>query len=250
MFKKFFNSLRVWWYNRGKTYEPPQEESIQETTEEPVAEPVKIPVVGANLAWCPFAVKGTGMKVQGKYECGHPRGAVVHFTAGQCDTEQHAKDSLSWGIGEGYAFFVIGPTGVIYQSFPLTHWGHHAGSSSYEGLGSGLSKHLVGIEIACAGMVDNAGKAWFGKRFSADRLRHSEKKANIQAGTYVMYTQEQEASLMKLLVWLYQNNPSVFEIKYIVGHDEIAPTRKNDPGASLSMTMPELRAKVMELCKS
>ena len=233
MFKKLINSIRIWWYNRGKTYTPP-------STSPEVPEP-QVPHIGNQSAWYPKAVKGTGMKVQGPYRKGSPEGAVVHFTAGQCDTEQHAKDTLSWGIGEGYAFFVIGPTGVVYQNFPLSHWGHHAGTSSHPELGSSLSKYLVGIEVACAGMVDSNGKAWFGKTFSADRLRKSAKNANIQAGTYVKYTEAQEAALVELLVWLKKNDPSVFQVKYILGHDEIAPSRKDDPGASLSMTMPELR---------
>lgn len=238
--KKLFNAIKRWWYNRGKTYEPPVEKP--QVKPEPQKPEHKI-----CESWYPKAVKGTGMKVQGKYDKGYPIGAVVHFTAGQCDTEQHAKDSLSWGIGEGYAFFVIGPTGVVYQNFPLTHWGHHAGSSSYPGIGSGLSNKLVGIEVACAGMVSSSGKSWFGKTFSSDRIRYSEKKANIQPGYYVKYTEAQEKALVELLVWMKKNNPDVFDVKYILGHDEIAPSRKNDPGASLSMTMPELREKIKRL---
>lgn len=236
MFSRIFNSIKKWWYNRGVVIppEPPKYENPEDTHE--------IPNVGTNLLWYPKAVKGSGMKVQGEYANGYPVGAVVHFTAGQCDTEQHAKDSLSWGIREGYAFFVIGPTGVVYQNFPLSHWGYHAGVSSYPGLGSGVSSKLVGIEVVCAGMVSAQGESWFGKVFAADRLRKVKEEANIQAGTYVKYTPEQEDALIALLVWLKKNNPGVFDIQYIVGHDEVSPSRKNDPGGSLSMTMAELRA--------
>lgn len=236
MFSRIFNSIKKWWYNRGAIIPPVvPERNNQGGTQETHGG-------GVNLLWYPKAIKGSGMRVQGWYANGYPVGAVVHFTAGQCDTEQHAKDSLSWGIGEGYTFFVIGPTGVVYQNFPLSHWGYHAGASSYPGLGSGVSSKLVGIEVACAGMVSDQGGAWFGKLFAADRLRKVKKGANIQDGTYVKYTPEQEEALIALLVWLKKNNPRVFDIQYIVGHDEVSPNRKNDPGGSLSMTMAELRA--------
>lgn len=201
--------------------------------------------VGAKLLWVPFAdTSGKKMKAQGTYSKGYPEGATVHFTAGQCDTESDAVGSADWGVSQGYAFFVIGPTGKLYQRLPLNQWGHHAGTSSWPGLGSSLSKRLVGIEVACAGKVDSNGKAWFGKTFPKEKLRVSPSKHNIQGGTYVKYTAAQEETLIRLLLWLKANNPEVFNFDYVLGHDEIAPSRKNDPGASLSVTMPELREKL------
>lgn len=246
MFSKIFNKLKVWWYNRGKTFEPPKE-PVNSTPLPPKVPPPVDP--DKVMLWYPKAVKGTGMKVQGEYKHKYPAGAVVHFTAGHCETESDAKGALNWGIQQGYAYFVIGPTGVVYQNFPLSHWGHHAGISSHPELGSGLSSKLVGIEVTCAGKVDSNGKAWFGKKYSSDRLRISSNKDNIQAGTYVKYTPAQEQALTELLVWLKLNNPGVFSVDYIVGHDEISPSRKNDPGASLSMTMPNYRAMIKTLVK-
>jgi len=49
-----------------------------------------------------------------------------------------------------------------------------------------------------------------------------------------------------------RNNPDVFELKCVLGHDEVAGkkgigyNRKNDPGAALSMTMTEFRNKLDE----
>lgn len=244
MFAKLFNALKRWWYNRAPVATVPPEIPVDPVKPEP-----QTPVIGNGDLWYPLAVKGTGMKMQGEYRKGYPEGAVVHFTAGRCDTEQEAKDSLSWGIGEGYMFFVIGPTGVVYQNFPLSHWGHHAGSSSHPDLGSSVSKYLVGIEVACAGRVDDNGKAWFNKYYPSERLRTVKASGNRQAGTYVKYTEAQEKALRDLLVWLHKNNPSVFKIDLILGHDEVSPGRKNDPGGSLSVTMPELRNEIALLSK-
>ncbi|MEN0059583.1 MAG: N-acetylmuramoyl-L-alanine amidase [Bdellovibrio sp.] len=206
-------------------------------------------VTGKFEIWYPKAVRNhLGiMKTKGTYRNGYPEGAIVHATAGHCDSEQDAINSLKWGIDQGLAFFVIGPTGKVYQNFPLSHWGNHAGVSNWLNLGSSVSQYLVGIEVACANKVDENGTAWFGKTYGINRLRVSEKKENIKAGTYVKYTKEQELALLDLLVWLKKNNPTVFSITNIAGHDEVSPGRKDDPGASLSMTMPELRMKVGNL---
>lgn len=251
MFAKLFQKIKRWWYNRAPaavapTPEPQRPEPPAPTIPDATPEP-QVPIIGNNDLWYPKAVKGSGMKMQGRYRKGHPEGAIVHFTAGRCNTEQEAKDSLAWGIDSGYTFFVIGPTGVVYQNFPLSHWGHHAGSSSWPGLGSGVSNYLVGIEVACAGKVDSNGKSWFNVTYPPERLRTVSAKDNRQAGTYVKYTPEQEKALIDLLVWLKRNNPKVFRTDLILGHDSVSPGRKNDPGGSLSMTIPELQKLIAEL---
>lgn len=200
---------------------------------------------GKKLLWYPGAVRlDFTMKTVGEYRKKYPEGAVVHFTAGRCDTEADMIASMRWGFGEGYCFFGIGPTGVVYQAAPLNRWGHHAGKSSWPSLGSSLSQYLVGIEVASAGRLDSANKSWFGKTYSQDRVRDVKAEANRVAGKYVKYTDEQEESLMGLLTWLAMNNPDVFSFDLVLGHDEVSPGRKNDPGGALSMTMPELRKKL------
>lgn len=242
MFTKIFNAIKRWWYNRAPTSHVPPEVPTDPVKPEP-----QTPMIGNGELWYPKAVKGSGMKKQGEYRKGYPEGAVVHFTAGRCDTEREAQDSLQWGVDSGYTFFVIGPTGVVYQNFPLSHWGHHAGASSHPELGSSVSKYLVGIEVACAGRVDSNGKAWFNKIYAPERLRTVTAGANRQAGTYVKYTEAQEDALVELLVWLKKNNPQIFRTDLILGHDEVSPGRKNDPGGSLSVTMPQLRRNIADL---
>lgn len=194
---------------------------------------------GQKLLSCPFANKSTSHITRGRFRKGYPEGVIVHWTSGHCDTELDAFNSVKGGKSDGYAFWAIGPTGVVYQTHQLDRWGYHAGKSTWPRLGSSVSQYLLGIEMVCAGKVDASGKSWFGKKYSADRLRQGPKEDNCAAGYYVKYTQAQEEALENLILWLKRNNPDVFSLDLVLGHDSVSPGRKTDPGWSLSMTIPE-----------
>lgn len=198
-----------------------------------------IPTIQVPSMLVPWAViPERKMETKIQYADNYPVGAVIHFTAGRDQTEQDALDSYHWGCDNSYVYFIIGPTGKLYQGFPLSRGGPHAGVSEWKGLGKNVSTKLVGIEIACAGKLDKWGRSWFRKQYTEDQIRNGFKK----------FTPEQEEALIKLLVWLKKNNPKVFNIDYILGHEEVSPGRKPDPGYSLSMSMDELRAKIKSLC--
>jgi len=205
---------------------------------------------GAGLLWHPLAkIHKLRMKTHGKYAGGYPRGAIVHFTAG------NRPGSLDWGIAQGYCYLMIDGQGTIQQAHPIDEYGWHAGASAYPGLKGSVSDELVGIEIASAGKLEkvvvagqNRYKAWFhkssGEYFFDQDVRFSQARANIIEGWYHKYTEAQEATLISLLKWLKHNDPTgQFSFDFVLGHDEVASPhgRKQDPGASLSMTMPELR---------
>src|SRR6185295_9948916 len=68
---------------------------------------------------------GVRMRVRGDYPQGFPIGAIVHSTDGR---PNDGKQSTEFGASEGkFAYFVIGRTGNVYQSFSLKNWGEHAG---------------------------------------------------------------------------------------------------------------------------
>lgn len=141
-------------------------------------------------------------------------------------------------------YFAIDRDGNIGQNFSLDRWGYHAGKSKWPILGTGVSKQLVGIEVCCPGTLDHNGEAWFGVRYGSEDYRRVKSSGNVRAGVYHRFTQHQERALERLLIWLKTNNPSVFQLDLVLGHDEVSPGRKNDPGGSLSCTMPEFRRKL------
>lgn len=201
--------------------------------------------------WCPFAtITDFRMNTQGFYPKKYPQGAIVHFTAGWDRDERDALNSQKYGAEQGYGFFMIGPTGKIYQSATLNRYAWHAGESKWPGLGSNVSRYLVGIEIANAGTLTKKGDkfvSWFGNEYLEQQVRYSKGTDEHPAGYYRKYTPEQEASLIKLLLWLKKNNPDVFSFDYVLGHSEVSGMkglgrwRKSDPGAALSVSMAELR---------
>jgi len=201
-----------------------------------------------GLLWCPLAeIPERRMKTRGGYESGQPEGAVIHYTSGQS-----AKTSLNWGRKQGYCYFIIDRDGIIYQSFPLNRWGYHAGKSLCPVTDrSSVSKYYVGIELASAGKLskinDDRYKSWFGNVYKGEEVRSHPGGANIVAGSYHVFTEEQEDALIKLLCWLKKNSKS-FDFNRVFGHDEICDPlgRKCDPGAALSVTMPEFRGKLVE----
>lgn len=200
-----------------------------------------------KLAWYPLAAtnKDLVMKSKGKYANNYPVGAVVHFTAGHFSGGLNkAIDSIEGGIKNGYNFMVISYDGKVVQACPLTDWGYHAGKSSWPGLGESVSSKLVGIEINCAGKLEKRGDkyyTWFNLEIPQSDVRHVAAKDNVQAGYYHKYSKEQEDALVELLLWMKSNNPDIFSFDFVLGHDEVAPDRKNDPGGSLSVSMPEFR---------
>jgi hypothetical protein len=212
------------------------------------------------------------MKTVGYYKNHFPEGAIIHFTAGRSRNskmggKRNLKSHFEMGIQETlthckeqkFSFFVIDRDGNVYQQFPLDRWGYHAGESSWPGLHSTVSNELVGIEVMCAGQLSRIPKtmqfkAWFTDLkkgdlpFSYDEVSEWGDVKNVKAGAYHRFTAAQIQSLKDLLIWMKNAAPNeCFKLDYVLGHDEVAPSRKSDPGGSLGMTMEDFREKLKEM---
>lgn len=205
---------------------------------------------GRKLLRCPFATTQglPNARTRGKYSKGYPEGAIVHFTAGS--HRQKDSDALQLQVDNGHVYFVVTPTGEILQNFPLDRWGYHAGPSRWDGFENGVNDNMVGIEVMCPGKLNGNRAPWYnkGRSFPESECRQVASTDQIEGGWYRKFSEPQEQSLRKLILWLHSNNPAVFKLKYVLGHDEVSGPlglgrrRKNDPGGSLSVTMEDFRS--------
>lgn len=180
-----------------------------------------------------YRVPGVKYKTH-KYAKGGPEGLVVHYTVSG-RAAQNAKNVMAGMQKDGYGCMVMDEDGVIYipEDYHIFEdAAAHAGTSSWNGI-SGMNSHFMGMEI-CNWGTD-------GKKRGAKDLRTVKKEANRKAGTYQKYTEAQEKALVNFCLWAKAHCP-LFSFDNVVGHDEIAPKRKSDPGGSLSKTLPEFRA--------
>jgi len=191
------------------------------------------------------------METKGEYRTpsGEARGLVVHFTAGR--NENGAADGINGVKGlaaRGLGCMFMDYDGVIYKSKDqkLNQVAYHAGSSQWKGK-KGVSLYCMGMEICCPGKVNENGQSWFGKAYPLQDTRLIEEKTdNIKKGRYVKFSEAQEHSLVNFILWQMDVNPE-FSLDWVVGHDEIAPSRKSDPGGSLSVSMPRFRSYLKSL---
>lgn len=193
----------------------------------------------------PFATQfDCKMKVQGKYPRKFPEGLIVHYTAGLGT----ARGTNEYCAGQGYTLMTIGKDGELVQSSPLDSWGYHCGN--------GFQDTCLGIEITCAGRLEKKadGKfwSWFDTEIPKENVRHIDDTDEQINGYYEKYTPEQEATLIKLCLWLRDNGKGIFKLENVIGHDESCSRtgdrgRKSDPGGSLSSLMPAFRTKLKTL---
>lgn len=172
-----------------------------------------------------------------------PRYLVMHYTAGRSARE--SIDFLATKAAKASAHVVIGRDGAITQMVPFDRVAWHAGKSQWEGI-SGLNSHSLGIELDNAGLMKrtSSGKwlAWFGATYPesevAEAMHKNEKDEGVVRGWHE-YTPKQLEAALELAALLV----STYGIRDVIGHDDISPGRKQDPGPVFPMA--SFRSKVM-----
>ena len=165
-----------------------------------------------------------GGKVEHKY-------LVMHYTA-----SPNAESAIRWlsdRRSNASAHVVVGKDGSITQLVPFDRVAWHAGISSWEGL-NGLNLYSLGIELDNAGKLERRGerwRAWFGREYaSADVIEAVHKNETRSAGWDIFPSEQIEAAL-EVSTSLVQR----YGLVDLVGHDDIAPGRKVDPGPAFPM---------------
>jgi N-acetylmuramoyl-L-alanine amidase len=146
---------------------------------------------------------------------------VIHFTAGA--TGESSIDYWKQ-LGNGVcAHIVIERDGTVKQVRPFNQTCGHAGQSAWHGFRN-LNSCSIGIELA------NGGDS-YPTKFSAlppTTAKHKNGGPVTQWETYPVAQLVACEQVSKALVARYN-------LDDVVGHDDIAPNRKNDPGPAFPM---------------
>lgn len=156
---------------------------------------------------------------------------VIHYTAG--GSVDGSIRTLTDAASSASAHLVIGRDGSITQLVPFDRVAWHAGRSEWAGL-SGLNQYAIGIELDNAGRLMRTGTkwhAWFGREYdSNDVVEATHKNETSPTGWHLYPSAQIEAThlVAQLLVRRYK-------LRDVVGHDDIAPYRKCDPGPAFQL---------------
>ncbi len=176
----------------------------------------------------------------GRFAAGACRYVIIHYTAGggANGTVSHFQRRAA----RCSAHLVIDRDGSITQMVPFDRIAWHAGRSQWHGL-SGLNRHSIGIELCNWGPLRGHPGAWRTEvggyaiddalvEVAAHRNEHRER------GWEVFPHAQVEAALAAAQALVFQ-----YGLTDVLGHDDIAPARKIDPGPGFPMRW--LRGKVV-----
>jgi N-acetylmuramoyl-L-alanine amidase len=160
-----------------------------------------------------------------------PEAIILHYTAGPSLTR--AVATLTSPRHRASANVVVGPDGRVTQLVSFNRQAWHAGTSVWDGRPS-LNKWSVGIEMVNPGWLKRkpvpGGHAWFtwwGDLVpDADVIVCQHKHGGKVLGWRV-YPEAQIAATYAVCAALCDKYP---DIRLLLGHDDIAPGRKHDPG--------------------
>lgn len=149
---------------------------------------------------------------------------VIHFTSGAS-----AESSIEfWRTPDAKgasAHIVIDRDGKVFQTRPFNLTCGHAGKSSWKGH-TGLNSCSIGIELANAGDSEALAKRW--SKLPLVEARHKNGGPVQKWEAYPVAQLAACEAVSKALVARYK-------LDDVVGHEDIAPARKNDPGPAFPM---------------
>jgi N-acetyl-anhydromuramyl-L-alanine amidase AmpD len=168
----------------------------------------------------------------GRFPSNLPDTLVIHYTAGA--SLESSVATLCDPLSKASAHLVVGRDGAVVQLVPFGEISWHAGASSL-GPRIGLNRYSIGIEMDNAGRLTPTASGdfltWFGKRIlKKDAIQAVHRNENVPAWWHA-YTQAQIDRVFEICGLL----ASTYPISSIVGHEEISPKRKSDPGPAFPL---------------
>ncbi|MEQ1955355.1 N-acetylmuramoyl-L-alanine amidase [Mesorhizobium yinganensis] len=173
---------------------------------------------------------------------GVPRFLIIHYTAGAS-----GSGTVSWfnnPAAKASAHLVVDHNGAITQMMSFDRIAWHAGRSSWKGV-DGLNSHSVGIEIANWGLLHGAHgawRSWTGTIVPDSRvvLRRHKNFEPSRINAWEIFDEDQIDATVAAAAAIVSRYGIPEE--NVLGHDDIAPIRKQDPGPAFDLNA--FRAKV------
>ena len=116
-------------------------------------------------------------------------------------------------------------------AFDRVAW--HAGRSRWAGL-EGLNGFSIGIELDNAGLLTRRAdgwRAWFGAAIPDEEVVVASHRLDDLPAGWQAFTEEQIEAAVEVATLVYDK----YGLVEVVGHDDIAPERKRDPGPAFPM---------------
>lgn len=193
----------------------------------------------------------TSPNSSGEFLQGQPDTLVIHFTGGS--SASSSVDYMLNPDSKVSAHLVIGRNGEVTQLLPFNVIAWHAGQSSFADREQ-LNNYAIGIELDNAGPLDKDENgefvSWFGKRYHPDDVfienSHSNSKSrfganntsdvqeNPNAHPSLFWHRYSEVQLQRTFD-LCRLLCNTYHINYVLGHEEISPGRKFDPGPAFPL---------------
>lgn len=167
-----------------------------------------------------------------------PKYAVVHYTAGG-----HIAGTKDWCCNPESKVsyhFLIGRDGTVVQMVSLEQWAWHAGKSEWNGI-TGLNQFSVGIGLCNWGPLALDGQDGSFKPYnccnSSYRIPREQvvDMPNVHDDSVYRYWEKYPEKQLFSLALLVHGLCSSLPIDDLLGHNEIAPKRKIDPGPAFPL---------------
>ncbi|HEY0016834.1 MAG TPA: N-acetylmuramoyl-L-alanine amidase [Longimicrobium sp.] len=181
-----------------------------------------------------------------------PRWLVMHYTA---DGGSTAVDWFKNPASKASAHLVISRQGRVTQMMAFDRVAFHAGKSEWQGV-SGLNRHSIGIEMVNYGELfqhptkgwmrywrqEDGSFKWIGPAVPEAELMLDGARAvdgTSRPRAWQRYTDAQVDAAFRAARALVE----AYRLEDVVGHEEISPGRKTDPGPAFGIA--KFRERVM-----
>ncbi len=171
-----------------------------------------------------------------------PDSIIIHYTAGT--SGKSTVRYLSGKSAKVSAHLVVDESGEVTQMVDFNRKGYHAGKSSFGGR-TGYNAYSIGIEISNPGWLKKAGSGFanaYGGKVAPDMVFEGKHRNYPKPRT--MFWHKYPEAQVKAVFDICEALCNAYDIREILGHEEIAPARKTDPGPAFPLD--ELRDKFIK----